>query len=297
MRVLSYPVGEEHRGMQVQQFLMRCHGYSRRMVTRLKREPDGILRNGSPLRMVDLLEEGDLLTVSLRETPEQPTISPNPGLFAPVCYEDSDVVVFDKPAGMPVHPSHLHREDTLANYYMSRCAQAGDTAVFRPVNRLDRNTSGLCVVAKNAVAAAKLAGRVEKTYLAVVQGDLPESSGVIDAPIARAQQSIIVRVVSPQGKPAVTRFRRLRRCGSCSLVEVTLETGRTHQIRVHFSWLGYPLAGDDLYGGDTVQIGRQALHCAEVSFLHPQEGRAVHVTCPLPEDMQSLIHSTPRDSA
>ena len=293
MRVLSYPVGEEHHGLQVQQFLMRCHGYSRRMVTRLKREPDGILRNGKPLRMVDLLEQGDTLTVSLREAQEGSTALPNPTLFAPVCYEDSDIVVFDKPAGMPVHPSHLHREDTLANYYASRCAEVGEAVVFRPVNRLDRNTSGLCVVAKNAVAAAKLAGRVEKTYLAIVQGRLSQSDGVIDAPIARARQSIIVRTVSPQGKPAVTRFHVLETLKSHTLVRVELETGRTHQIRVHFSWMGFPLAGDDLYGGNTLWIGRQALHCAEVSFQHPQEKKLVRVTSSLPEDMQLLMHRNP----
>lgn len=291
MRSLSYRVDAQHHGMQVQQFLIHCHGYSRRRITRLKREPDGILRNGKPLRMVDALEQGDVLTVSLREEQQETPILPNPSLFAPVCFEDSDVVVFDKPAGMPVHPSHLHREDTLANYYMSRCVPMEEAAVFRPVNRLDRNTSGLCVVAKNAVAAAKLAGCVDKKYLAIVQGRLPNPEGVIDAPIARAQESIIVRTVSPRGKPAVTRFRVLEECEKHTLVEVFLETGRTHQIRVHFSWLGHPLAGDDLYGGDTERIARQALHCSEVQFLHPYSGKPVRVASPLPEDMQRLMHS------
>ncbi len=185
---------------------------------------------------------------------------------------------------MPVHPSIRHQGDTLGNYFSSLFPEL----TFRPVNRLDRDTSGLCVIAKNALAASSLQGECRKIYYAAVHGII-EESGTIDAPITRRQQSIITRCVSPEGRRAVTHYRRLSFNEKYSLAEIVLETGRTHQIRVHFSHIGHPLAGDDLYGGLRENISRQALHCGNMSFTEPVSGELITVNAPLPEDIEGLF--------
>ena len=159
--------------------------------------------------------------------------------------------------------------------------------VFR-TGSIDRDTSGLCVIAKNALAASGLQGECRKIYYAAVHGII-EESGTIDAPIARRQQSIITRCVSPEGRRAVTHYRRLSFNEKYSLAEIVLETGRTHQIRVHFSHIGHPLAGDDLYGGLRENISRQALHCGEMSFTEPVSGEPITVNAPLPDDIEGLF--------
>ena len=155
---------------------------------------------------------------------------------------------------------------------------------FRPINRLDRNTSGLCVCAKNQYAASALSGSVEKVYFAVTEGKPPGNT--VNLPIGRADSSIIKRCVSPDGKP---HFEVIGVNECRSLLRITLETGRTHQIRVHMSHIGYPLCGDEMYGGSTSLIGRQALHCGEVKFLQPLTHEKIRVTSPLPADMAALI--------
>lgn len=202
----------------------------------------------------------------------------------PAVFENENLIVFNKPAGMPVHPSIRHQGDTLGNYFSSLFPEL----TFRPVNRLDRDTSGLCVIAKNALAASSLQGECRKIYYAAVHGII-EESGTIDAPITRRQQSIITRCVSPEGRRAVTHYRRLSFNDKYSLAEIVLETGRTHQIRVHFSHIGHPLAGDDLYGGLRENISRQALHCGEMSFTEPVSGELITVNAPLPEDIEGLF--------
>ncbi len=260
-------------------FLRQDCGVSRRQLARLKHVEDGLLCNGSPIRSVDRVAPGDCIVLTI---PDVPNILPNPALQVPLVFEDEDLLVFDKPAGMPVHPSLHHAEDTLGNAFAAQFP--GMT--FRPVHRLDCNTSGLCAVAKHPIAAASLHGQLEKTYLAIVQGEPPES-GTIRAPIGRCEGSLILRRVSEDGKPAVTHYRILQR-GRYSLAEVKLETGRTHQIRVHFSHIGCPLAGDDLYGGETVQIGRHALHCAALRYT-ARDGKIYHIASPLPPDMAALL--------
>lgn len=211
-------------------------------------------------------------------------LEPNGSLCVPVVFENESLVVFDKPFDMPVHPSIKHQGDTLGNFFASR--YPGIT--FRAVNRLDRDTSGLCIVAKDALAAKLLQGSCEKVYFAAVCGSIPES-GVIDAPIARERESIIVRCVREDGQRAVTRYKRLEAGERYSLAEVMPETGRTHQIRVHFSHIGAPLAGDDLYGGSREDIGRQALHCGKMTFTDPSTGEKITVSSEIPEDMKKLF--------
>ena len=238
-------------------------------------------RNGSVIRSIDTVFPGDRIILRL---PDSSLLEPSAGLDIPVVYESARIVVFNKPAGVPVHPSIKHQGDTLGNCF----AHLYPGLTFRPVNRLDKDTSGLCIAAKDAHAASLLQGRFRKIYYAAAEGLIPEE-GVIDAPIARERESIILRCVREDGQPSVTRFRRLRYSGGYSLAEVVPETGRTHQIRLHFAYIGHPLAGDDMYGGSLVHIGRQALHCGSLTFTEPETGAEVTVDAPLPSDIAGLF--------
>lgn len=260
-------------------FLRQDCGVSRRQISRLKHLPHGMTRGGQPIRSIDTVHPGDVIRLCMEDTT---AILPNPELSVPVVFADEDLLVFDKPAGMPVHPSLHHRMDTLGNAFAAR--YPGLT--FRPVHRLDRNTSGLVAVARHPVAAANLHGRICKTYLALACGRMP-GSGTITAPIGREPDSLIKRRIDPDGKPAVTHYRVLQN-GRYALTALQLATGRTHQIRVHLSHIGCPLAGDDLYGGSCADIGRHALHCA--AFAYTDSRGTVHqITSPLPADMQALL--------
>lgn len=281
MREISYTVPAEFDGVQAQVFL-KSRGISRRVLTALKRS-GGLTRGGGTLRTVDAVHAGEVIT--LRLDGGETSVAANPELSADVVYEDEDVVVFNKPPFMPVHPSQRHHDDTLANLFAARYPGLP----FRPINRLDRNTSGLCVCAKNQFAAAALSGSISKVYYAITDGTPPGNT--VNAPIGRLGDSVIERCVTPDGKPAVTHFRKIageRR----ALLRITLETGRTHQIRVHMSHIGFPLCGDDMYGGECTAISRQALHCGEVEFTLPVSGERITVSAPLPEDMAAILDGT-----
>ena len=265
----------------LQSFLVGKKGVSKRLLTKLKRCENGMTRNGSVIRSIDTVFPGDRIILRL---PDSSLLEPSAGLDIPVVYESARIVVFNKPAGVPVHPSIKHQGDTLGNCF----AHLYPGLTFRPVNRLDKDTSGLCIAAKDAHAASLLQGRFRKIYYAAAEGLIPEE-GVIDAPIARERESIILRCVREDGQPSVTRFRRLRYSGGYSLAEVAPETGRTHQIRLHFAYIGHPLAGDDMYGGSLVHIGRQALHCGSLTFTEPETGAEVTVDAPLPSDIAGLF--------
>ena len=265
-------------------YLRHCHGYSRRMITRLKQDCGSLVVNGRQVeRLTVPLSAGDRVEVRLAS--EEQGFLPNAALCVPVVYEDEDVIVVSKPADMPVHPSYRHREDTLANALAALCPSAG----FHPINRLDRDTSGLCVVAKNSFAAGRLSGAVSKVYFAVVEGEVSPMEGVLSFPIARERESMIRRCVSSEGKPAVTRYRTILRGNGHTLLEIRLETGRTHQIRVHFAHIGHPLAGDDLYGGGRRWITRQALHCGEIHLTQPVTGEALCLKTPIPGEMERIL--------
>lgn len=292
MRTIDLAAGISDEGKTCGDFL-RSRGVSRRLTAKLKRVPCGMTRGGILIRTVDTVHAGDI--ISLKAEDDRLT-EPNGALCAPVVYEDGDVIVFDKPAGMPVHPSAGHRGDTLGNFF----ASLHPDLTFRPINRLDRNTSGLCAAAKNAYAASLLGGNIFKVYYAVTEGTpVPKASDnslirwyaepsgefVIDAPIGRAEASVVRRTVREDGKCAVTRYTILKETAAHSLVRVILETGRTHQIRVHFSSVGHPLAGDDLYGGNTALSCGQLLHCGEMRFARPSDGKIIELSCPLREEM------------
>lgn len=264
---------------QAECYLRRECGLSHRQISRLKQIKGGMMVNGRHLRSVDIVCPGDVIRLHMVDASN---MTANPALFVSVVFEDRDIRFFDKPAGMPIHPSRNHRMDTLGNAFAAMFPEE----TFRPVNRLDSNTSGLTAAARHAIAAAQLPPRIRKTYLAVVTGDPPDF-GTIDAPLGRTEESIIVRCVRPDGQRAVTHFRTLKR-GTYSLVELHLETGRTHQIRVHMAHIGCPLAGDGLYGGDMSEITRHALHCCAARYTDA-DGLLHHITSPMPDDMRRLL--------
>ena len=263
--------------------LLSKNNVSKRLIKKLKRTKDGITKNGVHIRTVDKVFKGESITIALED---EKMLEVSRHLSVPVLYECEDLIVFDKPYNMPVHPSIKHQGDTLGNYFSYICSGL----TFRPINRLDRDTSGVCVAAKNAFSAKSLQQSLEKTYYAVVCGKL-DNDGTIDAPIGRTDGSIIKREVSKSGQNAVTHYKAVK-CSydeKYTLVKINLETGRTHQIRVHFSYIGFPLAGDEMYGGDCSDISRQALHCKTVEFLHPITKEIITIDSELPEDMKSLI--------
>ncbi len=285
MRVYRYPIHREDQGRMIKEFL-RQRGYSTRAMARLKKEADGILLNGTHARTVDLLQEGDLLCITFRE--DAPPVIPG-GEMVPILYEDGDLLVFDKPSGMAIHPCRAWQGRTLAHVFAAHMAQQGEACAFRALNRLDRDTTGTVLVAKNQYVAGVLAGNFQKEYVGVVQGILEPDQGTVDAPIAREAPDRMKRTVSPEGQPSVTHYRVLERGTDCTLVVFHLETGRTHQIRVHMAHLGHPLAGDPLYGGDRSLLERQALHCRWVRFQHPVTGQLLQVCSPLPRDILVLF--------
>lgn len=262
-------------------FLQKENGVSAKLIRKLKRQNMGITCNGNLIRTIDDVPAGAIVVL---HTEDESSLIPNGELNVPVVYEDEMTVVFNKPQNMPVHPSLNHYSDTLGNYFTYLFP---DTA-FRAVNRLDRNTSGLCITAKSQHAAFLLQRRVKKVYYAIVCG-YPGESGTIDAPIEREKESLIRRCVRESGARAVTHFKTLSSCGKYSFVKISLETGRTHQIRVHFSYLGFPLAGDDLYGGLCEDTDCQALHCGEISIENYSDGHDLHLFVPPNEKMTDLM--------
>ncbi|MBR1392536.1 MAG: RluA family pseudouridine synthase [Ruminococcus sp.] len=277
---VSFTVTPEEDGRTLKE-IFRRRELSHRLISRAKRIGEGITVNGSPARTIDRVRQGD--TVSVPEE-DKSSLSPSPELLVPVLYEDSEVIVFDKPAGMPVHPSNDHRSDTLGNFFAA--AYPGKT--FRPVSRLDRFTSGCVLTAKSRYAAAALSGKYEKHYTAVCCGRPQKDKGIISAPIARAEGSVILRCVRDDGKQALTEYEVISSNGRYTLLSVVPVTGRTHQIRVHFSFISCPLAGDSMYGGSTEDIDRQALHCSRLVFTSPADGVTHTVISPLPADIAAL---------
>ena len=286
-RNIEYRIEKEYDGQKVLTFLKREVRASARLIRQLKRVENGITLNGEHIRTVDMMHAGDILRLSLPDDSEENVASP---LECPltVLYEDDDLLVVDKPAGLPLHPSHNHPGDTLANavaYYLSK---KGKSAVFRAVGRLDRGTSGIVVCALNKYTAARLSGNVYKEYMAVAEG-IYEGDGVIDKPIYRPDPIITLRTVDDRGERAVTEWKAISHHNGRTLLQIHLQTGRTHQIRVHFASLDTPLTGDTMYGTPSDEISRQALHCCMCRFTHPVTGEEITLNSPLPEDIQGLL--------
>ncbi len=289
-------IDEKNDGIALLQFIKRNTDLSSAHLKRLKFTDGGISVNGKHVTVRYILKKGDILSLATDDTESPLHITPC-DLPLDIAYEDGDCVIPSKPANMPTHPSRDHYNDTVANALAFRYKELGIPFVFRPVNRLDRNTSGLLIIAKNRIAAGKLSaamadGKIKKTYLAILSGILPEKEGKIETNLRRTSGSIIVREVCGEdegGDYALTKYRVLLEKDGHSLVAASPITGRTHQLRVHFASLGCPILGDDLYGELSPLIDRQALHSALVSFPKPDGGEMISVTAPPPDDMQTAI--------
>lgn len=284
--------GAEAAGLTVEHFL-KDQGYSHRCLVHLKRTEEGIKRNGIRACTTDRLFPGDVLETLFWEEESSKNIVVS-DLLPDIVYEDEDILIINKEADTPIHPSRGNYENSLANGVANYYQKQGQRFVFRCINRLDRDTTGLVIIAKNMLSGAVLNGamvnrEIHRTYLAVVKGSLPKS-GVIDLPIARKDGSAIERCVDRDfGERAVTYYECMERNEKYSLAKVWLDTGRTHQIRVHMNAIGHPLPGDFLYHNDFSDIGRQALHSWKLEFAHPITGKALRFEQPLPEDMRKLL--------
>ncbi|WCN36971.1 RluA family pseudouridine synthase [Aneurinibacillus uraniidurans] len=290
-RVLTFIVkeGDEH-AENVRSFLRGHHGLSRSLLVELK-QTKGILLNGVSTYLDHPLTEGDVIELCLPEE-ESENIVPQSIPFISL-YEDEDVLVVNKEAGMCVHPTMLHPDGTLGNAVVHHWLAQGVSRKFRPVNRLDKDTSGLLIIARSQYAHQQLAdvqraGGIKRQYEAFVHGIISKDEGVIDAPIKRRDGSIMERMVHPDGQWARTNYTVLGRYQGFTHVRLVLETGRTHQIRVHMSHIGHPLLGDDLYGGTQEKIKRQALHSRRLSFPHPHTKEWLSFEAPLPPDMEAI---------
>lgn len=274
-RVLIYEIAAEHTGMKIGDFLRKT-GYSRHVIIHLKKTENGILLNGEWAYVGQSLKEGDHLEIHIIEEESSEQIVPSE-LPLDIVYEDEDLLIINKPADMPIHPSINNYDNTLANALMWYYQQKGETFVYRCINRLDRDTTGLLIVAKNMLSGGILSDmskkrEIHREYLAIAEGEVPQE-GVIDAPIARKEESVIERCVDfERGDRAVTHYWRLDYRNGYSLVRLKLETGRTHQIRVHMKYLGHPLTGDYLYNPDYRILDHQALHSWKLAFWHPVTG-------------------------
>ncbi len=269
--------------------VLRHKGVSTALSASVKR-CGGFWADGVPIRADQRVAAG--AAVSFELPPEGDTSVIPEQIPLAIVYEDEHAMVLEKPAGMAVHPTRGEVCGTLANAFCGLLRARGQKGVFRPINRLDKGTSGLVLCAMNAYAAPLLAKSARKVYYALCAGTLPAKAGEFCGPIARRGDSILGRCVSPQGKPACTRYCVLAAGPGRFLAACALGTGRTHQIRVHFSHAGCPLLGDWLYGGDTAALGRPALHCGVLQFTTPAGGptgpAAVQAFAPLPRDMAAL---------
>ena len=283
-RTLQFTVPDNYDGKKLLAFLRGEVGLSHRLVNSLKRTEQGLMLNGGHARTIDIIRAGDRVEVNIpAESPEAEPLD----VALDIVYRDDDIMVINKPAGLAMHPTHNHQGDTLQNAVLSYFARTGSAGGFHAVGRLDKCTSGAVIIALNRYSAARLQGNYAKTYLAIV-GGLLTGSGTIDVPIYRPDPNKTVRACGSDGERAVTHWRAIKNDGVSTLVEVTLETGRTHQIRAHFAHMGMPLAGDDMYGSMDKRINRAALHCASVGFVHPVTGERLEFTIPLPKDMKNL---------
>ena len=293
-RYLTLNITPELAGQEVNT-LLRCRlGLSGTVLRRVKWLEDGITLDGARVNVRVRVEEGQTLAVRLTDPSPASGVVPAEGPLD-IVYEDPDLIVLNKAPGVLVHPGHGHFDDTLGNYLMWHYGQTGEESDFHPVHRLDKGTSGLVVAAKHAHAQEKLKNQLHtsefrRVYLAVCDGVPPEPSGTVDAPIGPVDGSLVAREVRPDGKPARTHYQVVRTCGPRALVELELETGRTHQIRVHMACIGCPLTGDFLYGTENgTLIARPALHSARLELTHPITGERLAFSAPLPADLAALI--------
>lgn len=277
----------------IKQILKNKFNMSDRFILKLK-SSNSIYINGVPVFINYKIQVNDILTIIENSKEDSSNIVPNSNIKLNILYEDDFLLIVDKPSNLPVHPSILHYEDSLSNAVKYHFDKIDLYKKIRPVNRLDKDTSGIVIFAKNEYIQECLVKQMKqnvfkKKYLAVLSGILEKDSGTISAPIARKNDSIIEREIREDGDLAISHFKVLERFNNMTLVEYTLETGRTHQLRVHSKYIGHPIVGDSLYGLQSSLISRQALHAYEVSFVHPINKEKMLIHSDLPDDIKKLI--------
>lgn len=293
-RRLELTVTSELAGVKVDTLLKKRLGLSGTVVRRIKWLEDGILVDGVRVHTDFRPAAEQVLSVRLSDPRRNSGIVPAPGPLD-IVYEDEDVIVLNKAPGVSVHPGPGHFDDTLGNFLVEYYEKTEQEADFHPVHRLDRGTSGLIAAAKHPHAQEALKNqlhteRFKRVYLAVCQGVPDPPTGAVDAPLGPKPGSLMEQMVRPDGKRARTHYETLEARNGRALLRLELDTGRTHQIRVHMAHIGCPLTGDFLYGTeDRALIPRPALHSAELSFRHPLTGKALEFQSPLPEDMARLL--------
>ncbi|MES5956351.1 RluA family pseudouridine synthase [Bacillus fungorum] len=295
--VVQVTVAEEQKNERIDKFVAEINSeWSRSQVQQWIKD-DVVTVNGKSVKVNYKVKENDEITVTIPE-PEALDIQAE-DMNLEIYYEDADVLVVNKPRGMVVHPAPGHTSGTLVNGLMHHCTDlSGINGVMRPgiVHRIDKDTSGLLMVAKNDMAHESLVNQlvaktVTRRYKAIVHGVIPHDKGTIDAPIARDKKERQSMTVDENGKHAVTHFQVLERFKDFTLVECRLETGRTHQIRVHMKYIGYPLAGDPKYGPKkTLDMNGQALHAGILGFDHPRTGEYIQFEAPIPEVFEDALN-------
>lgn len=293
---MVYIIKSEENGKTVKEILRGGAGLSMALIKHLKFLDDGIMLNGQKATVRKTVSAGDVLELAVEDRDDGHRLTPT-DIPIDMIFEDECVAVPNKPPFMPTHPSHLHHGDTLADALAFRYKSQGSPFVFRPINRLDRNTSGLTVIARDRISAARLTeamrnGRIKKKYVAILQGSALSDEGKIETYIKRTAESIIVRTNCAEdegGDYALTHYKCVTRANGCSLVLASPITGRTHQLRVHFAGLGCPIIGDDIYGSTDERIGRHALHAISLCLPHPKSNEEMKLCAPLPPDMKNLI--------
>lgn len=288
-RRIDFTIEEKYDGKRVVDFLKGKAKASARLITKLKHDDDGIMLNGVHTRTIDLLKTGDILTITLPVDKEEQTSAVEPLPYPlKIFYEDEDLLIVDKPAGLPLHPSHNHQGDTLANAVAYHLQGQGKSSIFRSIGRLDRGTSGIVICGLNRFVTGILNGNIYKEYMAVCDG-IYEGEGIIDRPIYRPDPIKTYRTVDDRGEFAITEWKAISHFDNKTLLRIHLQTGRTHQIRVHFASLGTPLVGDTMYGTPREDISRQALHCCYCKFIHPVTNEIIEIESPLPEDIAKFV--------
>ncbi len=292
MRTIEYTVTDYFDGKKVFNFLRGYVKISVRLLRSLKTVEDGIMLNGKRARTIDIIHKGDKVAINI---PDDSTMSIPIDYPLDIVYEDDDLLIINKPPMLPMHESHNHQGDTLANAVAGYLMKKNKPATFRAIGRLDKGTSGIVVCALNSHVAARLSGKIKKQYLALVTARY-EEDGTIDKPIYRPDPLKTYRTADDRGDYAVTHYHIEEKGNNYSLMRIDLETGRTHQIRVHFAYLGTPLYGDRMYGTEDSRICHQALHCENLTFIHPVTNEEIKVKAEMPDDMKGLLEDLRKEN-
>lgn len=290
--ILSYCIKETDTFYNVRDVLKNYFYISSRLMLTLKKN-NLIFLNSKTVYLDMKVKTNDIISFSLDFKEDNSNIVPN-NIKLDIIYEDEAFLIINKPSGISVHPSMSHFDNSLSNGVKFYFDKIGLKKKIRIVNRLDKDTSGLVIFAKNEYVQEFLVRQMKnnsfnKYYLGILEGSLDKKNGIIDAPISRKENSIIERCVNLNGAKAITYYNVLKEFNNMSLVEFKLETGRTHQIRVHSSFLGHPIVGDTLYGNKSKYINRQALHSYKIGFVHPISRKYVEFCNNLPEDMKKAL--------